>query len=29
MRAEQCPLAVVVGRDGRPLGLLADHEAGL
>src|SRR5215207_6567955 len=27
MRAEQRPLAVVVGRDGRPLGLLADHEA--
>ena len=28
MRAEQRPLAVVVGRDGRPIGLLADHEAG-
>lgn len=27
MRAQQRPLAVVVGRDGRPLGLLADHEA--
>jgi len=27
MRAEQRPLAVVVGRDGRPVGLLADHEA--
>jgi CBS domain-containing protein len=28
MRAEARPLAVVIGRDGRPLGLLADPEAG-
>jgi CBS domain-containing protein len=27
MRAEQHPLAIVIARDGRPLGLLADHEA--
>ena len=27
MRAEQRPMAVVVGRDGRPVGLLSDHEA--
>jgi CBS domain-containing protein len=27
MRAKQHPLAVVVGHDGRPVGLLADHEA--
>jgi CBS domain-containing protein len=27
MRAERRPLAVVVARDGRPVGLLADHEA--
>jgi CBS domain-containing protein len=27
MRAQQRPLAVVVGRDGRPVGLLADHDA--
>jgi len=27
MRAAQRPLAVVIGRGGRPLGLLADHEA--
>jgi CBS domain-containing protein len=27
MRAAQCPLVVVVGRDGQALGVLADHEA--
>jgi CBS domain-containing protein len=27
MRAAQHPLAVVIGPDGRPLGLLVDHEA--
>jgi CBS domain-containing protein len=27
MRAEEHPLAVVIGHDGQPLGLLADHEA--
>jgi CBS domain-containing protein len=28
MRAEERPLAVVIGPDGQPLGLLADPEAG-